>query len=199
MRFCRTSLLLTVLIGVALVAAQPASAAGTAFRYDTAQLVINACVLGVNGQTLADLPSPYIIEGMRRSDLVPEDWNFVNPLAPATVVEGDAAADFVVRGKPEYWFVPLTNETANQLVGMDLIYISALDLDLTPREQAGLQAAVEAGAILWVDNAILRDGNGDPTDWTEVINFPDEFGTRLFRSADDFDVLQVPFFDRTRH
>lgn len=172
MRFGRTSSLLTVLIGVALAASLPASAAGTAFRYDATQRVINACVLGVNGQTLADHPSPYIIEGMRRSDLAPEDWNFVNALAPPTVVEGDVAADFVVKGKPEYWFVSLTDETANQLVGMDLIFISAPDLDLTPRQQAGLQAAVEAGAVLWVDNAILRDANGDPTDWTRVTNFP---------------------------
>ncbi len=172
MRFGRASFLLTALIGAALAASLPAMAARTAFRYDATQRVTNACVLGVNGQTVAGHPNPYIIEGIRRSDLTPDDWTFENPLAPATVIEGDLAADFVVKGKRDYWFVPLTDDTANQLVGMDLIYISAPDLDLTPREQNGLRAAVEAGAVLWVDNDIARNAGGNPTGETAVTAFP---------------------------
>lgn len=115
---------------------------------------------------------PYFVEGVRRSDLTPDDWVFVNPLAPASVVEGDAPADYVIRGKPSYWIVDLTPDSAKRLVGMDLIYLSAPVLDLTRREQDGLRAAVEAGAVLWIDNAIERDAAGDPIGATVFGGFP---------------------------
>lgn len=173
MRFGRSSLLVTALIiAVALAAALPAAAARTAFRYDANQRVIHACVLGVSGQTAADHPNPYIIEGIRRSDLTPDDWVFENPLAPPTVIEGQTAGQFTVKGKRDYWFVPLTDENAGRIAGIDLIYISAPDLDLSDRQQDGLRRAVEAGAVLWVDNDIARDGTGDPTGWTTVTAFP---------------------------
>ncbi len=160
MRLCRNCLLLTALI--LFVVALPAAAARTTFRYDAAQRVIKACVLGVAGQTPATHPNPYVIEGMRRSDLTPDDWVFENPLAPPTVVSGDTPSDYVVKGKRAYWFVPLTDESARQLIGMDLIYICAPDLDLTFLEREGLRAAVEAGAVLWVDNDLVAGG----TVWT---------------------------------
>ncbi|MGD9495063.1 MAG: hypothetical protein AB7Y46_02010 [Armatimonadota bacterium] len=160
MRLCRSCLLLTALI--LLVLALPATAARTAFRYDAAQRVIKACVLGLAGQTSTIHPNPYVIEGLRRSDLVPDDWVFENPLAPATAVTGEVPGEYAVKGTREYWFVPLTDQTARSLMGMDLIYICAPELDLSLLQQEGLRAAVEAGAILWVDNDIIAGG----TVWT---------------------------------
>lgn len=64
---------------------------------------------------------------------------------------------------PQYWEVPLTNETAEQLTQFDLIYIASLaDLNVTTTlQRAGLVRAVENGAVLWIDNV---GGN--------VLNFP---------------------------
>ncbi len=163
MRLCRVCLVLMALILFA--AAVPAPAARTAFRYDAAQRVIKACVVGVGGQTAATHPNPYVLEGVRRSDLTPDDWVFENPLAPPTVVLGDATSDYVVKGKRDYWFFALTDDTASRLTGMDLLYISAPELDLTDAEQDGLRAAVEAGALLWIDDDVASGG-------TAVTNFP---------------------------
>lgn len=166
MRLGRNSLLLSAFI--LSVMALPAGAARTAFRYDTAQRVVKACVLGIGAQTADTHPNPYVMEGLRRSELTPDDWVFENPLAPATVVTGDTPADYVVKGKRDYWFVPLTDETARRLVGMDLIYICAPVLNLSYYQHEGLRAAVEAGAVLWVDNDVAEGG----TVWT---NFPWHF------------------------
>ncbi len=56
---------------------------------------------------------------------------------------------------PQYWELELTDETAEQLIQYDLIYIaSAQSLDvISPYQQAGLRRAVENGAVLWVDFA----------------------------------------------
>lgn len=170
MRLRRNCLLLSALILV--IMAVPVWAARTTFRYDAAQRVVKACVLGMPGQVISSPgpgqtlhPNPYVIEGLRRSDLVPDDWVFENPLAPPTVIAGEVPGEFAVKGTREYWFVPLTDETAWQLTGMDLIYICAPELNLTFRQSEGLRAAVEAGAVLWVDNDISAGG----TVWT---NFP---------------------------
>lgn len=177
MRLCRNLMVYAVVI--LLVAATGASAARTSFRYDAAHRVVKACVLGIGGQQPDTHPNPYVIEGLRRSDLKPDDWVFENPLAPATVRADDASqADYAVKGTRNYWFVELVDETtppagparwirttADGLAGMDLIYICAPDLDLTPAQADGLMAAVEAGAVLWVDNDVAGGG----TSWT---NFP---------------------------
>lgn len=184
MRLGRDCLLLSAFI--LSVMALPADAARTAFRYDAAQRVVNACVLGVGLQTADTHPNPYVIEGLRRSELTPDDWVFQNPLAAATVVAGDTPADYVVKGKREYWFVPLTDETARRLVGMDLIYISAPDLDLSYYQYEGLRAAVEAGALLWVDNDVAEGG----TVWT---SFPWTF---TFTDPGVGDYARVPLDGR---
>ncbi|MFW5866235.1 MAG: hypothetical protein ACOCX2_00370 [Armatimonadota bacterium] len=174
MRFCRTFALLTALIGTMLTAAVSAMAADTAFRYNTAQRVINACVLAVDVDPDPDdvsyeAATPWIFEGMRRPNLTPDDWVFENPLAGGTVVPGRTPDEVLVRGTPQYWTVELTDESATRLVGMDIIYLSASTLELTPQQQDGLRAAVEAGAVLWVDSAIDPD---DPAVVTEVLDFP---------------------------
>ncbi|MFW6437364.1 MAG: hypothetical protein ACOCZ7_00005, partial [Armatimonadota bacterium] len=171
MQFCRTFALLTALIGTALAAALPATAQGTGFRYDTAQRVINACVLAVDvdDDGVVDPPvNPWIFEGMRRPALTPDDWVFENPLAGGTVVPG-RTPETLVRGTADYWIVELTDESATRLVGMDVIYLSATTLELTPEQQGGLRAAVEAGAVLWIDSAT---DPADPTVVTEVVDFP---------------------------
>ncbi|MEA3402521.1 MAG: hypothetical protein U9R79_14885 [Armatimonadota bacterium] len=166
MRLCRNCLLLAALI--LLVTAATAMAARTSFRYDAAQRVVNACVLGIDPQTPDTHPNPYVIEGIRRSPLCPDDWVFENPLAGPTVVTGQTPDQFTVKGKRDYWFVPLTEENARRLRDMDLIYISAPDLDLTPAQMNGLVTAVEAGAILWVDEDVTAGR-------TAVTTFPWQF------------------------
>ena len=189
MRLGRRTLLVAALI---LAAAVPALAARTAFRYDPAQRIVNACVLGVGGQTVAAHPNPYLIEGIRRSDLTPDDWVFENPLAPPAVVAGEATTEYVVKGQADYWFVTLTDQTGSRLVGMDLIYICAATLDLTQNEQDSLKAAVDAGAVLWIDEAPAG---------TAVASFPWAFtfsnlgtGTMWARVARDphHDLLSSP-------
>jgi len=150
----------------ALATALPATGAKTAFRYEAAQRVIKACVLYVEQTPGAGdyrNSNPYLIEGLRRSDLCPDDWEFENPLADPAVVAGrvDAGGNpiYVVKGNPSYWRVDLTDDTARQLVGFDLIYICAPDVDIpSPVQQDGLVRAVENGALLWVNNDVANGG-----------------------------------------
>ncbi len=115
----------------ALTTALPATGAKTAFRYEAAQRVIKACVLYVEqtpGAGDYTNSNPYLIEGLRRSDLCPDTWEFENPLADPAVVAG--RPNYVVKGNPSYWRVNLTDDTARQLVGFDLIYICAPLVDI---------------------------------------------------------------------
>jgi len=144
----------------ALTTALPATGAKTAFRYEAAQRVIKACVLYVEqtpGAGDYTNSNPYLIEGLRRSDLCPDTWEFENPLADPAVVAG--RPNYVVKGNPSYWRVNLTDDTARQLVGFDLIYICAPLVDIpSPVQQDGLVKAVENGALLWVDNDVANGG-----------------------------------------
>jgi len=117
----------------------PALGAKTAFEYDVAQRVIKACVLYVEQPVAGGFVNshPGLIEGLRRTDLCPDDWLFENPLADPAVVTGSGT--YIVKGSPAYWRVNLTDDTAPQLSGMDLIYICAPELDIpSVIQQAGL-------------------------------------------------------------
>ncbi|MCD6359492.1 MAG: PQQ-binding-like beta-propeller repeat protein [Armatimonadetes bacterium] len=153
---------------VLLAAAMPAMGAKTAFRYEQAQRVIKACVLYVQQPGGSYVNShPGLIEGLRRTDLCPDDWVFENPLAEAAAVAG--RPNYIVKGSPAYWRVDLTDDTAPQLKDFDLIYVCAPVLDISSAvQQKGLVQAVDAGALLWVDNRVDRSG---PTP-TSVVNFP---------------------------
>ncbi len=154
MRLSRRSFSLVAII--LLSAAVPALGAKTAFRYDIAQRVIKACVLYVEqpGGGWANA-HPGVIEGLRRTDLCPDDWAFENPLADAASVSGSAT--YVVKGSPLYWRVDLTDDTAGQLVGLDLIYVCAPVVDIPSLiQQKGLIQAVDNGALLWIDNNVDR-------------------------------------------
>ena len=147
MRSGRTALLVITILMLAKVPAP----ARTAFEYDTAQRIVKACVVGVGGQTASNHPNPYLIEGMHRSHLRPDGWVFENPLAPATVVP-QRDQEVLVKGNRDYWFVNLTDDNADRLIGMDLIYLADGPRDaMSITQQEGLLAAVEAGAILWID------------------------------------------------
>ena len=81
----------------------PALGAKTTFQYDVAQRVIKACVLYVDQDpdplVEAFINShPWLIEGLRRTDLCPDDWLFENPLADPAVVTGSGT--YVVKGTP---------------------------------------------------------------------------------------------------
>ncbi len=150
MRSGRTTFFLIFIIVLAAIVPVEAR---TAFRYDTAQRVIKACVPGIADQTADNHPNPYIIEALRRATLTPDDWVFENPLARGTVVEGLPTA---VKGTRDYWFVNLDMTDPSRLIGMDLIYLADDGEALSEIQQDGLLAAVEAGALLWVDG--LHDG-----------------------------------------
>ena len=169
--YSRLLLQVAVMVGVTV---PPAVAAKTAFRYEAAQRVIKACVLYIE-QPPPEPPgtfvnsNPYLIEGLRRSDLCPDDWEFENPLAEPAAASTRPGV-YVVKGNPSYWRVELTDDTAPQLVGFDLIYVCAPVVDLPSEIQRdGLVKAVENGALLWVDNAI--DRSVDPPTGTTMREF----------------------------
>ena len=91
---------LPIAVLVLLTSALPAPAAKTAFRYEQAQRVIRACVLYVEQPGGGYVNShPGLIEGLRRSDLCPDDWVFENPMAAPAAVKDRPS--YVVKGSPE--------------------------------------------------------------------------------------------------
>jgi hypothetical protein len=113
----------------------------------------------------------------RRTDIKPDDWEFVNPLAPPVLNQaqiarwqriglGSAAAGrtFAI-GSPltpdmaPYWEVVLAPENIQALMAMDIVYISAAGpgtnamVSFTLAEREMLRRLADSGTLVWIDNA----------------------------------------------
>ncbi len=99
---------------------------------------------------------PRIFEGLRRCPLKPKGWDFENPLSEPQVVPGAAT---YTKSDAAYWECDLTNETASGIAGMDLVYISAPEINITQRAQRdALLKSARAGTIIWVDQCDVGAG-----------------------------------------
>lgn len=141
----------------------------------------------------------YVVD--RRTDLKPDDWRFVNPLAPpvlsATQIErwqriglGSAAAGrtFAI-GSPltpdmaPYWEVVLSPENLQSLKEMDICYLSATGgVSFTVAEREMLRRLTDSGVLLWIDNAgefRINNNPNAPGDLFVPLDFTPLGGGRL--------------------
>jgi PQQ-like domain len=118
--------------------------------------------------------NPYVFYvADERRDLKPTHWEFVNPLAPATVtdqmavrwaqIQGNVAplsGRSFVPGTPltkdmaPYWEAVLAPENLSRLKELDIAYISAATpVAFTLQDSELLRRMADAGVCLWFDNA----------------------------------------------
>jgi len=129
-------------------------------------------------------PDPFVfyIADMR-SDVKPQNWEFINPLSPK-VVSNDAYQRWVARtggSGPQYqvgqqvtknmacyWEVSLTDTPLQDLLQFDLLFITnhrTMRFSAPDREK--LRKLVDAGGILWIEDCggmriEAGSGGGDP-------------------------------------
>lgn len=166
-----------------------------ALQYDATARTFKACALAIQQSDGTWVNShPLVFEGLRRCPLKPAGWDFENPLAPPQVVRGQAT---VTKSDASYWWVELDNVTASQLVGMDIIYISAPQIRISNANQRdALMKAARQGAVIWVDQS---DAGGAGTEVSSFI-VPFNFDTTSpsasnRRTALDYNnwLLRYPF------
>jgi hypothetical protein len=159
----------------------------------------------------------YVLD--RRTDLKPEDWEFVNPLAPPVLNQaqidrwarsggiglGSAAQGrtFAV-GAPltkdmaPYWEVTLSPENLTRLKEMDIVYISAdgQTVSFTINEREMLRRLADAGVLVWIDNAgdLRINNNPDaPGDLFIPLDFSTAGGGELVAVDPGHPLLNGPF------
>lgn len=155
----------------------PSPAEAVALSYSTGLRQIKACIL-IADPTEGPV-APYLFYLLdNRIDLKPPGWEFVNPLAPSRVdswmlqrwnqsplstvptrenpyVEGQK----VTKDMAVYWEVFLSRVSAEDLARFDIIYLAGLRpgvFRFQEEDRDKLRKAVDAGAILW-----LEDGSGN--------------------------------------
>lgn len=146
---------LLALIGIVTLSNLCSAAGGpqVALEYVGAPRTFKVCALAVEqGSGAYHNEHPLVFEGLRRCPLKPAGWDFENPLAPPQV----SGSGTYTKSDPGYWTVDLNNQTAAGLVGMDLVYISAPEIDIAydQGEQAQRDALLKAarqGTIIWID------------------------------------------------
>ena len=168
---------LTALFVLAATALAPgaARAQSGATTYSTTQRVFKVGVLLVDSTDTGDghgdeNPDPYIFYiADQRTDLKPQGWSFVNPLAPATVTSniksrwdarmgGNNASGYqigqkVLQNMAAYWEVSLTNTSISQLSQFDMLWITNhRTTAFTPADREKLRKVVDAGGVLWMED-----------------------------------------------
>ena len=123
-------------------------------------------------------PDPYIFYiAEARADVKPQNWEFVNPLSPATVtneqkarwdarVGGDSGYTIgqkVEKNMAAYWEVNLTDTPLTDLLQFDLLFITNhRTVALTPADREKLRKLVDAGGIVWLEDCgNMRIGTKD--------------------------------------
>lgn len=159
-----------------------ASTRADVFNYAGDRRQIKACVLVSNAAANATgkenaVPHVfYILE--RRSDLKPNGWEFVNPLAPGNITadiynrwkqRGNGGDPAFINGTPQsvvfgvgapltknigaYWEVDLDKVSAETLKQYDIILMAyhSANISFSADERAKLQSYVDSGGTLWYE------------------------------------------------
>lgn len=95
----------------------------------------------------AQEPAPFVWYVLdRRTDFKPIGWDFVNPLASP----GSAKASRL------YWLVRLDTVSVEDLSRFDVLVLATTGtVAFTPEQREKLRKFVDAGGLLWIDNANL--------------------------------------------
>jgi hypothetical protein len=130
-------------------------------------------------------PDPYIYYiADSRTDVKPQNWEFVNPLAPATVTNdvkarwdarlgsdsGYHIGDKVSKDMAAYWEVYLTRSSLSDLLQFDLLFITNhRRTAFTPADREKLRKLVDAGGIVWLEDCgNMRIGTLDAPSTTVI-------------------------------
>src|SRR5262245_44023660 len=176
----RRATILTILIAVGLAATGPGEAARSRYGRPRQVKVCNLLVpstarlAGAAGYLpMGQNRNPHLFLVLdRRTDLKPEDWEFVNPLAPPVLngaqvnrwtqigLGSAATGRTFALGAPltqdmaPYWEVTLSPENLARLKEMDIVYLSlAGPVTFTVAEREMLRRLADAGVLVWIDNA----------------------------------------------
>ncbi|MGQ9696880.1 MAG: hypothetical protein ACUVRO_02655 [Armatimonadota bacterium] len=149
------------------VAAEPVTYGGSGRTLRVGVLVVGR--QGANTSISTGAPHLfYVLDS--RSDLKPEGWNLVNPMAPprvdATVLarwnrdqtplvpsvdSPYVAEQQITKDMAAYWEVLLSRASAEQLAEYDVLYLGGSIPALTEEERDKLRRAVDSGVTLWLE------------------------------------------------
>jgi hypothetical protein len=165
--------------GVALVAALlsalPANAQTGSTTYSTQRRTFKVGILLIDSTDLKDghgdeNPDPFVFYiADQRQDLKPQNWEFTNPLSPATVTEdvksrwdaragGNNASGYelgqkVSKNMAAYWEVSLSKASINDLLQYDLLFVTNhRTTTFLPADREKLRKLVDAGGIVWIED-----------------------------------------------
>jgi hypothetical protein len=165
---------LPVGLAIAFLASLAATALGQPATYGQARNPVNCGIVLVPSTGSTQSPGgtnadPYVFYNMlKRQDLLPGGWDFVNPYAPTivdqriydrwTAIMGGVApyslGDKIQRSTAPYWEVYLDDLTDRQLANYNILLIHAPGgLRFTADQRERLRRFVDAGGILWFDKA----------------------------------------------
>jgi hypothetical protein len=120
----------------------------------------------------AENPDPHVFSiADARQDIKPQNWEFINPLAPKTVsteiynrwsnpaTGRDRSArryqigQAVTKDMAAYWEVSLAKTSLADLVQFDLLFITNHRLvSFSPGDREKLRKMVDAGGVLWIED-----------------------------------------------
>ena len=133
----------------------------------------------------------YIADSL--SEVKPQNWDLVNPLAPPTVTaeifsrwSAPGARDpgnpyqlgqKVTKNMAAYWEVPLSAVNESDLLKFDLLFITHhRRFRLSPSEREKLRKAVDAGAVIWVEDCGNMRTDATAPFFLEDLQFNGGFG-----------------------
>ncbi|MES2462954.1 MAG: DUF4159 domain-containing protein, partial [Armatimonadota bacterium] len=141
----------------------------------------------------AENPDPFVFYiADARTDVKPQNWDLINPLAPATVtseiltrwtIRNSGLIPFqlgqkITKNMAPYWEVSLNNTSLADLLQYDLLFITNhRDVSFTPAEREKLRKLVDGGGIVWIEdcgNMRIRPGG---TFFLEELQFRNEGST----------------------
>ena len=185
---------------------RPASADATTYsstkrQFKVGILLLDSTIVTTNATQIArgpENPDPYVFYvADSRSDVKPQGWEFINPLAPATVTP-DIRARWLARdagSSPDpqkrfytvgqkirkdmaaYWEVSLRQTSITDLLQYDLLFITNHRLTaFTPADREKLRKMVDAGGIVWIENCGGMLISKDSPFFLEQLSFVDGAG-----------------------
>lgn len=134
-------------------------------------------------------PDPYVFYiADSRIDLKPQNWDFVNPLAPAAVTgeikarwdsrhggggnSGYQVGQKIQKDMAAYWEVYLSQASVDELLQFDCLFITHhRTISLSPSEREKLRKVVDAGGIVWIEDCGNMRVNGGSPFFLEQLQF----------------------------
>jgi hypothetical protein len=163
-----------LIAGFQMVIASSVSADSTTYATVKRQIKVGILLIDsttANPATGPENPDPFVFYiANERTDVKPQSWELVNPMAPATVTADiynrwsprvGGSDDFrqlqigerVTKNMGPYWEVSLSKTSAQDLAQFDLLYIHTHNrLAFTPADREKIRKFVDTGGAIWVED-----------------------------------------------